>query len=138
MFVEYSRIGKLFVEMAKKSWDVEKDPFPIWGICQGFNFLVYLFAKNNNHLKLCNAEGQATNLNKNKDWNNSKIGKNMPKNILSMFENEALNFQNHKWCLTPTNFTKFEMEESWYRLSSGFDFKHTGKTKVYFSLPMSK
>ena len=38
----YAKAGKLFFEMAKKSWDEHKDPYPIWGTCLGFELLALL------------------------------------------------------------------------------------------------
>ena len=42
IFLGYAKAGKLFFEMAKKSWDEHKDPYPIWGTCLGFELLALL------------------------------------------------------------------------------------------------
>lgn len=61
--------------------------YPIWGTCLGFELLALVSNKDRPNLKLCHANDEATNLHiatSSSAWRTSKIGQDMPKDVLQI------------------------------------------------------
>jgi len=117
----YAKAGKIFFEMAKKSWDEHKDPYPIWGTCLGFELLALLAANGQPNLASCKSQDQALALELTEEWDASFIGGSMPQAIKDIVTTEKVTINFHRWCLTPANFSFFHMDDFWKLLATGRD-----------------
>jgi len=117
----YAKAGLKLFNMAMKSWDEGSDPYPIWGTCLGFELLALLAAEGQPNLASCLSVDQALALNLTQEFEESKIGKAMPSETVSIVSNKEVTINFHHWCLTPQNFSAFHMENFWKMLATGKD-----------------
>merc|ERR1712156_303849 len=117
----YAKAGLKLFNMAMKSWDEGSDPYPIWGTCLGFELLALLAAEGQENLASCLSVDQALALNLTEEFKESKIGKAMPSETVSIVSNKEVTINFHHWCLTPQNFSAFHMENFWKMLATGKD-----------------
>ena len=61
----------------------------------------------------------------------SLIGQSMPEAIKDIVTTERVTINFHRWCLTPTNFSFFHMDDFWRPLATGKDFNGLG---IYYAL----
>jgi len=116
----YAEVGQLFFELAVKASDAG-DPFPIWGTCNGFELLTVVSSKEHSHLTHCSSENMANPISLLPDWKKSQVYGEAPKEILRQLTQEKVTVNFHENCLTPTNFTKFKLDNFWTALSINND-----------------
>ena len=113
--------------MALKSWREDRNPYPIWGTCLGFELLA-LFANNDEpYLSRCWSQDQALPLNFTSDWPESDLGKSAGDDMTEILANKDVTVNFHRWCLTPQNFTQYHMENFWKSLATGMDPDNLGE-----------
>uniref|UniRef100_A0A8B9TG67 folate gamma-glutamyl hydrolase n=1 Tax=Anas platyrhynchos TaxID=8839 RepID=A0A8B9TG67_ANAPL len=111
---EYSRVAKIFYRKALEAND-KGDYFPIWGTCLGHEELTYLTS---NKVLLVNTKttGLALPLNFTSAAKDSRLFKNLPKDLLRALANEPLTSNFHRWSLSMENFTKNEKLHKFYNV----------------------
>lgn len=116
----YAEVGEIFFNLAVNATN-SGDSFPIWGTCNGFELLTVLASKDQSHLTECTSQNIANPLHLLPGWNNSRIYGTAPKEIVEKLTQEKVTINFHKNCLTPENFTKYQMDKFWTPLSFNFD-----------------
>ena len=82
------------------------------------------------NLASCWSQDQALALNLTEEWDTSLIGQAMPKDIKEIVSTEKVTINFHKWCLTPSNFSYFHMEDFWRLLATGNDLDNLGNVAM--------
>ena len=103
--------------------------WPIWGTCLGFELLAHLGGEVIHTEKLapeyilakCSSHHQAVPLEITSEFPTSKFGRAIPKEVLVSLTNKNSTIHFHHWCLTPQNFTKYEMDKFWNILATSHD-----------------
>lgn len=117
----YAEVGRIFFDLAKQAND-RGDFFPIWGTCNGFELLTVMSMQDDtSRLTDCYSEDQASPLHLLPNWRRSKIYGKTPPHILNDLVNSPVTINFHRFCLTPTNFTRFGLGDFWYSLSLNWD-----------------
>ena len=96
--------------------------WPIWGTCIGFEFLVFHTINDTYSLETCSSEEQAVPLEVTANFMTSRIGHAIPKDVFRTLTTTKSTVNFHQKCLSPTNFTLFEMDKFWNVLSTNFDW----------------
>ena len=115
----FSKAGKLLFNKVISS----KTYWPIWGICRGFALLAYLSNKEERTQRICNSYQQPLPLNLTEAYFNSHFAQHTSDEVTKILSTQKVTLNNHKWCLTPENFTKFEaLGNFWNVLSTNSDW----------------
>uniref|UniRef100_A0A7S3VMD6 folate gamma-glutamyl hydrolase n=3 Tax=Dunaliella tertiolecta TaxID=3047 RepID=A0A7S3VMD6_DUNTE len=116
----YMKAARSLFELAVQANDAG-DPFPIYGICRGFQML-HTLASNVTAKSLLvdtKAGPHATNI---KFWNKaamqSKLFGNLLGRLQNALESEHIIFQDHKSGISPAIYDKYPSLSSWYRILS--------------------
>lgn len=104
--------------------------YPIWGTCLGFELLALLANKDEPNLASCWSQDQALPLNFTQEWLNSNISLEIPQKTFDDLATKDLTINFHRWCLTPQNFTHYQMENFWKLLATGHDLNGLGKIQL--------
>ncbi|XP_022703088.1 gamma-glutamyl hydrolase-like [Varroa jacobsoni] len=131
----YGRAGQLIYDYAKQRNEAG-DYFPLWGICNGFEMLIYL-SVDDYVLTACDSHNQAKPLHFLPDTYRSRLfGKNLPGDVLNYLthKNTTINF--HRWCLTPQNFIGSGVNKVFNQLATnkdinGIEFVSALEAKAY-------
>jgi len=131
----FARAGKTIFEYAKLR-NLLGDYFPLWGTCNGFELLAYLFAGDRYILTACKSEDQEANLNFEPAATTSKLFGTAPQEIMADLATQNITANFHTWCLTRQNFTKFELGKhveilSTSRAIDGAEFVSTFESKEF-------
>jgi len=131
----YAKAGKIIFEYAKQRNQLG-DYFPLWGTCNGFEMMAYLYAGNQNPLTACNSQNTPNNLDFEPGAFSSKLFRGAPEPLRKdmMFRNVTVNY--HEWCLTKKNFTKFGLHNqvkilSMNKDSNGLEFVSSFEDKQF-------
>lgn len=116
----YASVGELFFNMAKQARD-QGDHFPIWGTCNGFELLTVLSSRDRSRLTDCYSEDQASPLHMLPAAASSNVYGRAPPDVLRELEHERVSINFHRFCLTPTNFSRYNMDRFWTPLSLNWD-----------------
>eukprot|EP00095_Tigriopus_kingsejongensis_P003580 maker-scaffold140_size315649-snap-gene-2.20 protein:Tk03580 transcript:maker-scaffold140_size315649-snap-gene-2.20-mRNA-1 annotation:"AGAP007890-PA" len=101
------------------------DYYPIWGTCLGFEQLLIFNTKMEWYLEDCDAENLPVKLKFNPgEWENSHVAQSMPAEIATSLAEEAIAFNNHELCVTPSKFREYGLAEFWRPLATNRD--HNG------------
>lgn len=119
----YAAVGELFFRWAMKA-NQEGDFFPIWGTCNGFELLTVLSSRDVSRLTDCSSQDQAVPLYFLQGADESNLFGSAPPDVLREIREEKVTINFHNHCLTPTNFTKYEMFNFWTPLSWNSDAKN--------------
>ncbi|XP_038048291.1 gamma-glutamyl hydrolase-like [Patiria miniata] len=113
----YGKAGKMFYDLAIKSYDERGDYFPIWGTCLGMELLVRITA-NEDLLTSTDASEVSWPLQLTKDFKDSRLFHGAEQSVVSILSNENVTYNSHNLGLTPTNFSKSSALKSFYRVLS--------------------
>ena len=117
---QYSIVGKMMFEKALEA-NQQGDYFPIWGTCLGFELLVLLANQDRRYLSDCYSKYVGLPLIYQNDFSKSIMGQSMPQDVINVLGSSNVTVNMHRYCLTPENFTHFEMDNFWYSLSTSID-----------------
>ena len=117
----FERAAKKLFDLALKSKE-NGDYWPIWGTCLGFELVVFLAMNETHSLTRCSSMQQPLPLEATPEFSRSNIGKAIPNDVYLTLTtmNSTINF--HNWCLSPTNFSYFEMDKFWDVLATNQDY----------------
>ena len=101
--------------------------FPLWGTCLGFELLTYLSANGEEHRAHCSSSSQSLPLIFKSDFNESRLFKNAPNEIITILKNEPVTSNFHQFCITEKNLTAYNLTQDWRVMSvnndwNGFEF----------------
>ncbi|KAG8442004.1 hypothetical protein GDO86_010973 [Hymenochirus boettgeri] len=111
---QYARVAKIFYNLALVA-NENGDYFPIWGTCLGFEELTYL-TSGEVLLTLTQTEDISLPLNFSPDALNSKLFRNIPKDLYTALSTKPLTTNFHFWSLSMQNFTKNEKLKKFYNV----------------------
>lgn len=113
---EYARVSRIFYNLALKAND-DADYFPLWGTCLGFEELAYLTSEEN-LLTSTNTEDIALPLNFTSAAEQSRMFRNVPKDLLEALASEPLTANFHHWSISVKNFSFSDKLRSFYNVLS--------------------
>lgn len=98
------------------------DYFPIFGVCQGYELLMFL-ENNNNHdiLTKCECNNVNLPLNFKKDFMSSKLFRDAPKPIVNILQTLPVTSNHHSFCVTEENLRKYRLDLDWRVMSTNDD-----------------
>ena len=117
----FERAGKKLFGMALKAKE-DGDYWPIWGTCLGFELLAFLAMNETHSLTRCSSMQQPLPLNVTSKFSKSKLGRNIPLDVFTTLTTKDSTMNFHNWCLSPKNFSYFEMNRFWDVLATNKDF----------------
>ena len=122
-------------DMALKAND-NGDYWPIWGTCLGFELLAFLAINETHSLTRCSSMEQPLPLDVTSKFLESQIGRDIPDDVFTTLTTKESTINFHNWCLSPTNFSYFEMDKFWDVLATnkdynGFEFISLLEAKKY-------
>ena len=134
-FLGFERAGKKMFDMALKAND-NGDYWPIWGTCLGFELLAFLAINETHSLTRCSSMQQPLPLDVTSKFSQSKVGRDIPSDVFTTLTTKESTINFHNWCLSPTNFSYFEMDKFWDVLATnkdynGFEFISLLEAKKY-------
>ena len=116
----FKRAGKKLFDLALRG-NANGKSWPIWGTCSGFELLVHLSINETDSLTICDSSGQYIPLNITSKFDKSKIGRTVRQYMHTILTTKNTTFNHHTKCLTPANFSNFEMDSFWNILSANHD-----------------
>ncbi|XP_013781037.1 gamma-glutamyl hydrolase-like isoform X2 [Limulus polyphemus] len=116
----YGKAGKILYNLAIVA-NQKGDYFPVWGTCLGFELLTYLAANGTSWMKSCWTQDLALSLKISEGYKKSRIFKAIPSDVMKYVTSLPVAINYHKWCLTPENFTKSGLNETFQILSTNKD-----------------
>jgi len=118
----YAEVGGLFYRWAKEAND-QGDFFPVWGTCNGFELLTVLSSGDQSRLTDCDSQDEAVPLMFYPGGELSNLFHAAPPDVMREIKEEKITINFHEHCLTPSNFSRFEMGQFWRALSWNYDRK---------------
>ncbi|KAH9503989.1 hypothetical protein Btru_067502 [Bulinus truncatus] len=112
----YAQSGRYLYDLAIKAND-KGDYFPIWGTCLGLELLTVLTAKKN-YLKNTDTDNLTLPLRFEKGFQNSRLFRNMPSDVIGIISSEPVTQNNHNWSLLVEDYEKIPALKSFYRILS--------------------
>uniref|UniRef100_A0A171A467 folate gamma-glutamyl hydrolase n=1 Tax=Triatoma infestans TaxID=30076 RepID=A0A171A467_TRIIF len=98
--------------------------FPILGVCQGLQLLVFITNNKTDLLTKCSGTyNTALNLNFTKGSENSSLYGNASRSDLAALAKFNLTVNQHQWCLTEKNLSHFRLDKFWKVLTLNNDAK---------------
>jgi len=116
----YAEASRHLMELAQKDND-QFEVFPIWATCLGFETVATITNNGEPLLKRCNSYDQALPLELVDGWEFSTLLGQADSEIISDLTSMPVTANFHHWCLTPENFTRFELDKFWNILSTNED-----------------
>lgn len=120
----YYQSGKYLYDLAIQAND-KGDYFPIWGTCLGLELMTTLTA-NKNYLQSTDTENITLPLKFQKGFQNSKLFKDVPSDLVKILTTQSVTQNNHKWSLLLADYQKIPALQNFYHLlttSAGRDNK---------------
>ncbi|ODN06193.1 Gamma-glutamyl hydrolase A [Orchesella cincta] len=112
--------GLFLMKLAKEAND-KGDYFPVWGTCLGFEFMLFAEGNGQDARTLCQANNQVDKLSFQKDAMQSRLFGKARKSVINTLGTKAVTANFHHFCLTPENFTRFGLNQSYRLLSTSYD-----------------
>ncbi|CAL8123308.1 unnamed protein product [Orchesella dallaii] len=112
--------GLFLMKLAKEAND-KGDYFPVWGTCLGFEFMLFAEGNGQDARTQCQANNQLDKLRFQKDAMQSMLFGKARKSVINTLGTKAVTANFHHLCLTPENFTRFGLDQSYYLLSTSYD-----------------
>jgi len=116
----YAQASRHLMNLAQMDND-EGEVFPIWATCLGFETVATITNNGEPILKRCNSYDQALPLELVDGWEWSSLLGQADSEIITDLTSLPVTANFHHWCLTPENFTKFELDKFWNILSTNED-----------------
>lgn len=116
----YGKAGKILYDLAVVA-NQKGDYFPVWGTCLGFELLTYLAANGTSWMKSCWSQDVALSLKLSEGYNRSRIFKAIPSDVMKYVTSLPVTVNYHMFCLTPENFTKSGLNQTFQVLSTNKD-----------------
>jgi len=116
----YAEASRHLMDLAQKDND-QFEVFPIWATCLGFETVATITNNGEPLLKRCNSYDQALPLELVEGWEFSTLLGQADSEIISDLTSMPVTANFHHWCLTPENFTRFELDKFWNILSTNED-----------------
>ncbi|XP_076034847.1 gamma-glutamyl hydrolase-like isoform X2 [Oratosquilla oratoria] len=116
----YGRAGKLIYEKARAS-SLAGDPFPLWGTCLGFELMMFLAARSKELRARCQGQNIASTTKGTRAIHHSRLWRQMSHHLRRAMETEPLAANFHHFCVTPENFTAFNVNTDFNLLATSLD-----------------
>ncbi|KAL1132225.1 hypothetical protein AAG570_010182 [Ranatra chinensis] len=108
----YADAGDIIYKLIKEE-NENGNTYPILGICLGFELLIYLDASKTDIRTNCSSVDKALNLHLQENYNDSKIFKSAPKELIRILEKENVTYNSHRYCITEENVKKNKLDKFW-------------------------
>ncbi|KAH9503963.1 hypothetical protein Btru_067462 [Bulinus truncatus] len=112
----YARSGKFMYDLAIKAND-NGDHFPLWGTCLGFQLLTAL-TSSKDYLQRTDTNNMTMTLNFSKDFQNSKLFKDMPQELITILKSEPVTQNEHNWSMLLKDFYNLKPLSNFYKVLS--------------------
>ncbi|CAL1542810.1 unnamed protein product [Lymnaea stagnalis] len=132
----YYQSGRYLYDLAIQAND-KGDYFPIWGTCLGFELMTKLTA-NKNYLQRTETKILTLPLRFQKGFQNSRLFKDVPSDLVKILTTESVTQNNHRWSLLLEDYQKISVLGNFYHLlttSVGKDNKEFVSTFEAFKYP---
>ncbi|CAG7834539.1 unnamed protein product [Allacma fusca] len=116
----YGKAGRLLLQLAREAND-RGDYFPMWGTCLGFEFMLYTASGSQEIRADCGAVNVVDRLKFTEAASKSRLFGNAKKSVISALGTKKVTINFHKYCITPENFTKFNLDQEYQILSINYD-----------------
>ncbi|XP_077290929.1 gamma-glutamyl hydrolase-like [Arctopsyche grandis] len=117
----YADAGEHIYRIAKEFND-QGIYFPIFGICLGFELLIYLSAGKIDNRKWCNNKGFSRKINfENFDYKSTKMFEEVSEDVISIFSNQEVATFFHQFCFTEEVLSKLNLDTEWKVSSTSKD-----------------
>ncbi|XP_054287274.1 gamma-glutamyl hydrolase-like [Macrosteles quadrilineatus] len=119
----YAAAGRILLNIVVKLQD-SGISFPVLGVCQGYEFLMFLASKVSNPMDFlvpCNANNSALPLEFLPGFLESRIYKIASNEILDILKTLPVTSNHHRECVTEAKLKEFHLEDSWRVLSTNKD-----------------
>lgn len=110
--------GKFFLDASVNAWNTNKDYFPVFGHCQGFELISYVMSQNITVLTGVNAENYSIPLNFTTNLPTSRWLGQAPSNIVEILATQPVTLNNHVWALSPESYQNNEYLSKLFRVIS--------------------
>ncbi|KAI8794348.1 gamma-glutamyl hydrolase [Biomphalaria glabrata] len=132
----YAQSGRYLYDLAIQAND-RGDYFPIWGTCLGLELLTVLTAKKN-YLKNTDTDNMTLPLRLEKGFDQSRLFKDMPVELIKIISTEPVTQNNHIWSLLTEDYKNIPVLNTFYQVLStnvGRDNKEFVSTFEGFKYP---
>ena len=113
----YARIGKQFINLAKKSYD-KGDYFPLWGTCLGHEFLSFVVSNDANIVSRTDSENYTIPLNLSSNYRDSRLFRDISDNLAKFISSAPTTINMHQFSVLLSNFKKSKKMTSFFRILS--------------------
>ncbi|XP_031637535.1 gamma-glutamyl hydrolase-like [Contarinia nasturtii] len=116
----YAEAGVHIYDIAKRMND-NGTYFPLFGICLGFEFLLFASNKNEEYRIRCSSQRQSLPLNFTEGFRASRMFGTAPEHIINILNKEATTSNFHSYCVTQENMIEYGLAKKWKTLSTNLD-----------------
>ncbi|KAH8392038.1 hypothetical protein KR200_006745 [Drosophila serrata] len=95
---------------------------PVWGICLGMEFLIYMMANNKEHRVDCNAKNMILPIEFREDYKSSRLFGTISYDVAVAMTTENVTSHWHRFCYTEQDFRNNPLTQIWRVLSVNHDW----------------
>ncbi|XP_044727559.1 uncharacterized protein LOC123291364, partial [Chrysoperla carnea] len=108
------KIYKLIINKNKNN----QQPIPLFGICLGFQAIIYNALKQQDIRTRCHISGISLPLIFQYDYTKSRLFKTAPYEIINILKSQSVTANSHSYCITSKDAIKYKLNKKWLILST--------------------